>query len=40
MAATWKTVGPMPGNVLLGGVYLYALVRLGPLPRAGSAPPL
>ena len=40
MAATWKTVGPMPGNVLLGGVYLYALVRLGPPPRAGTAPPL
>jgi len=28
VAATWKTIGPMPFNALLAAVYLYALLRL------------
>lgn len=33
VVATWKTVGPMPGNALLAAIYLFALFRLRPVDR-------
>jgi uncharacterized membrane protein len=37
VAATWKTIGPMPFNALLAGIYLYALLRSK--PRTGTPAP-
>jgi len=37
VAATWKTIGPMPFNALLAAVYLYALVKLEPPPPPSNS---
>ena len=34
VVATWKTIGPIPGNVLLAAIFVYGALRVQPGGRA------